>query len=375
VGSAEFHVGDQAMLDANLATLAELAPTASVTVLGRSATRTQITQGVARADGVLLSGGGNLSSSWPDLLEQRITLLEAAAAAGVPLVTGGQTIGPEVHPPQRGRLEAALRTVALLGVRDRPSGELARAWGVPAQRLVHHVDDAFFLPGSEPRDPALLALAAGGFIGVTLDGSYATAGTRAGLQSLAAQLGTLATQLDLPILAIPHVGTLGTRDGQDSAAHRRLAALARLSGARVVESVVPTVAEAVWLHRAARLTVSTRYHPLVFGSSVGVPCLGLARDHYTRIKLDGALAHVGGEEWVQDVAAAEAGGLLVRGRELLARRRAGDTRLAEARATRLLDTERSRARRLAGLLTGNVPSHDDRRRADDHGAATGDHCP
>ena len=63
----------------------------------------------------------------------------------------------------------------------------------------------------------------------------------------------------------------------------------------------------VWVTQRAALVVSSRYHPLVFATAAAVPCLGLYRDAYTRIKLQGALAHVGMEAWCLSAAAAEEG--------------------------------------------------------------------
>jgi len=310
VGGEDFHVGDEAMLEANLALLAERLPDAEVTVRGRGATPAELRSLAAAADAVLISGGGNLSSTWPHLLEQRIALLEAAADAGVPAVTGGQTIGPVIEEPHRSRLAATLATVAVLGVREDPSARLALELGVPADRLAHQVDDAFWLEGAPPEDPELQELPERGFVAVTLDGSYADPRARAGLQSIAAQVAAVADRLGLPVVAVPHVGRLGGYDGPDPAAGRGFVSLVALAGARARLVAVPSVRDAVWLHRRAALTVSSRYHPLVFGSAAGVPGVGIARDDYTAIKLGGALGHVEEMQWVQATTAAEAGGLL-----------------------------------------------------------------
>ena len=350
VGGEEFHLGDQAMLDANLAMLAEQLPESEVTVLGRASTLDEVRHAASRADAVFVSGGGNLSSTWPHLLDQRIAVIESAAAAGVPVVTGGQTIGPVIDEPRRSRLADALSTVAVLGVREEPSARLALELGVPADRLARQVDDAFWLEGVEPDDPELQRLAAEGFVCVTLDGSYADARARAGLQSIAAQVAVLAVRLDLPVLAVPHVGRVGERAGYDADTAGRFVALASLAGARARAVAVLTVPEAAWLHRRASLTVSSRYHPLVFGTAAGVPCVGIARDEYTTIKLAGALAHVGEERWVQTSDAAEAGGLIA-----MAEARFGEGAADDRRATvlhRIATEDEARRARLVEVLRG-----------------------
>ncbi|MGH2943335.1 MAG: hypothetical protein ACRDLN_11255, partial [Solirubrobacteraceae bacterium] len=95
VGGESYHVGDEAMLEANLLRLAADAPHAAVTVLGRDAADGDIAAALARAQGLLISGGGNLASPWPDLLRARILAIEEAARHGLPVAMGGQTLGPE----------------------------------------------------------------------------------------------------------------------------------------------------------------------------------------------------------------------------------------------------------------------------------------
>jgi hypothetical protein len=53
----------------------------------------------------------------------------------------------------------------------------------------------------------------------------------------------------------------------------------------------------VALARRAGAIISTRYHPIVFGLAGGVPCLAVYQDHYTSVKLTGALAHAGLSGW------------------------------------------------------------------------------
>lgn len=178
VGGPGFHVGDEAMLAANLELLRRAAPSVAVTVLARAAGAADIAAAVAGADGVLVSGGGNMSASWPALLEQRIALLDAAARATVPAVVTGQTIGPALEPGQRARLGPALGGAVLVGARERPSVAQALGLGVGVGSLVLQVDDAFGMSATAPDDPELLAVAESGYLAVTLDGSYGSAAAR-----------------------------------------------------------------------------------------------------------------------------------------------------------------------------------------------------
>src|SRR6185369_8615273 len=99
VGGDSFHVGDEAMLAANIEALRRDDPAVNVTVIGRSSEAQRPATAAAtldRAAALFVSGGGNLSSSWPELLQQRIAWMREAWRREIPIVTGGQTIGPSL---------------------------------------------------------------------------------------------------------------------------------------------------------------------------------------------------------------------------------------------------------------------------------------
>lgn len=329
------------MLDANLTALRRREPGLAVTVISRRATAVAARLGVpalaappagslaeARlppdiaaaldaADGVFLSGGGNLSSSWPELLGQRILLLREARRRGLPVVTGGQTIGPDLTSAERTALAEALAGVEQVGVRELPSAALALQMGVPPDRVIYQPDDAFLLAGLAPSASATPVLPDAPFLAVTLDPSFAAPSPHGGLGSLAVQLARFAAESGLRLVFLPHVGPLAGPDGRADPAEgveggvgAALADLLRARGTGCSLLPVMPPAETVWLTRQAALVVSSRYHPLVFATAAAVPCFGLYRDPYTRIKLQGALAHAGLADWCLAASAAEQGELL-----------------------------------------------------------------
>jgi polysaccharide pyruvyl transferase WcaK-like protein len=83
---------------------------------------------------------------------------------------------------------------------------------------------------------------------------------------------------------------------------------------------VPRARRAAGLTRRAAMVISTRYHPIVFGLSAGVPCLGIYTDEYTRVKIVGALGHAGLQNWAISMVEGLAGELSERVRRLSARR-------------------------------------------------------
>ncbi len=388
VGAELFHVGDEAMLDANLAALRCREPGLEVTVISRRAAAVAARLGVpalaappagalaaARlppdiaaaldaADGVFLSGGGNLSSSWPELLGQRILLLREAHRRGLPAVTGGQTIGPDLTPAERTALAEVLAGAGQVGVRELPSAALALQMGVPPDRVIYQPDDAFFLAGLAPTgstSPAAMAatvLPDAPFLAVTLDPSFGAPSAHGGLGSLAAQLARFAAESGLRLVFLPHVGPLAgsgemARPAEEQAERAEggvgaaLADLLRGHGAGCSLLPVMPPAETVWLTRQAALVVSSRYHPLVFATAAAVPCFGLHRDPYTRIKLQGALAHAGLTDRCLPAAAAERGELLPALLRLWEGRAAARAAMAAARP--LLEAQEER--RWQRLLT------------------------
>jgi polysaccharide pyruvyl transferase WcaK-like protein len=358
VGTELFHVGDEAMLEANLEALRRQDPGGRLTVVGRAPASGELSETIAatlaEADGLFLSGGGNLSSSWPGLLHQRVLWLREARRRGLPAVTGGQTIGPELTPAQRTALAEALSGVEHLGVRELPSAALALQMGVPADRLSYQPDDAFFLAGRAPAED-IPALPDGPFLAITLDPAFAAPSSRAGLESLAAQLARFAAEEGFHLAFLPHVGPLGSPGDEDGRAGAALCQLLQAEGAGCTLFPVMRPAETVWLTQRAALVVSSRYHPLVFGTAAAVPGLGLYRDTYTRIKLQGALGHAGLEAWSLPAAAAEEGELEGALHRLWDRRDEARAAMAEARA-RLELQEASRWRRLRERLGWPVPS-------------------
>jgi polysaccharide pyruvyl transferase WcaK-like protein len=152
-GERARHIGDEAMLEANLGALRELFPQASFTIVARdpgwvcrrygvAAIPAAGSEAVASCDAVILSGGGNLSSSWPELLHERIALLELAHRGGKPAVVLGQTLGPQLSAGERQSLAVALQQARFVGVRELPSALLAIELGVPHERIWYQFDDA-----------------------------------------------------------------------------------------------------------------------------------------------------------------------------------------------------------------------------------------
>jgi polysaccharide pyruvyl transferase WcaK-like protein len=347
-GARDLHVGDEAMLYANVLRLRRMFPDVRLTLLSRdpaysahtyqaealrpfgfstdaaqedersallerirarlnggeatiSESAQAVIDAVSTADGVFISGGGNLSSSWPHHLYERIALLECARAAGIPAVVTGQTLGPNLSAGHRQLLRGALPTAALVGLRERPSYLLALALDVPAERVVYQMDDALFMPDAPLTEAALPAEP---FIAVTLHPMAHAFGERT-YSILAQQLDSIAHQTGCALVFIPHVAeSNGRTDLSDVVVGEALEQALRAPLHRLPLLEPP---QAVWATRQAAMVISSRYHPLVFATSVARPSLGLPTDEYTGIKLGGALYHAGLEQWIVPLADAMKG--------------------------------------------------------------------
>ena len=127
-GPGHYHLGDEAMLEANLSTFRQLVPDVQFTVPSRDPVWTSrrygvealptqesppddlegfearlqvarasqsspdmwaewlgpaIARGVRDADGLVISGGGNLCETWPEKILERVALIQFATAPGI----------------------------------------------------------------------------------------------------------------------------------------------------------------------------------------------------------------------------------------------------------------------------------------------------
>jgi polysaccharide pyruvyl transferase WcaK-like protein len=373
-GPGHYHLGDEAMLEANLHMVRQLLPSIEFTVPSRDPVWTgnrygvesfhfpqiphshtpeswtrklaetpdgsgawakwlgeEITEVLRHSAGLMVSGGGNLCATWPDKVLERVALMEHARELGIPAVMLGQTLGPALSPDQRRLLAGPLQSLGWVGVRDESSVALASALGVSADRLHKQLDDAFFLDVLAVEDERAKELKdeQRPWIVVTLDSSFGTPARERTLSMLASQLDALADCLEAALVFVPHVGGADTSAPDDTVAGRALSAKLR---SKLLFLGLWQPREVRWLIEQAAMVVSTRYHPLVFATAAGVPSLGIHSDDYTRIKLRGALAAADLQGWCLSVEDAERGALLPLARELWHQRNAVRDRLAHLRS-------------------------------------------
>lgn len=392
-GPEHFHVGDEAMLECNLQMLRRMLPVARFSVMSRdpdsSAARYDV-QAVARpgfatvsvdrqvelhqidgwlalaetkpeqlpealqallqADLLVISGGGNLSSTWPEYILERLALARLARLRGIPLLVLGQTLGPRLSEIDRALVGEILMTAQWLGLREAGSAALALGLGIPLANIDYQLDDATLLV---PRPCPWLARAwtessnDGPLIALTLHSLFYGAEREQWLDAVAAELDEVVAELNARFLFIPHLcDQQAAGDTGDRAVGLALAARLQHPDAFCVLEIQGS-GETAWLTQQADLVVSSRYHPLVFALAGQRPCLGLPTDHYTLIKLQGVLSHAGREDNLLVIRDKQWSGL---GQSIIARCRAAAEPLGLSWSTRLEQHGQGREKRMADWL-------------------------
>lgn len=250
----------------------------------------QAIEAVAAADGVAVSGGGNMASIWPMHIFERATLIAIATTLGKPVVVSGQTIGPELRGADRDLVADLLRSADLVGLRESASLALVDELGAGGPATRSNVDDASFLAVEAPSGAVP---AARPYCVVTLAAHVGEADRDEFAAGMARLLDRVSSETGLEIVFFAHFSALhGEEERGDSLAHRRV--IDRMTAPSRIERTTDNAAAARFA-RGAALSVSSRYHPAVFAVSAGVPTVGIAVDDYTTVKLTGALGNFGQE--------------------------------------------------------------------------------
>jgi len=197
-------------------------------------------------------------------------------------VVSGQTIGPQLNERDSELVSGMLRSSALFGVRERDSLDLCSSLGTTP---FLNADDASFLADltttREPLPPIPYAL-------VSLSTHTADFDKAHFVTAMAAMLDEVAR--NTAVLFSAHFTPLNGPPRGDEVMHERVrSAMTQPSGVVRVRDSATSAA----LARGAELVISSRYHPVVFAVSGGVPSIGVPVDAYTTTKLHGALGNFG----------------------------------------------------------------------------------
>ncbi len=250
-----------------------------------------VIEAIRSSDGVAVSGGGNMASTWPSHIFERATIGEIARLLGKPFVVSGQTLGPHLDDADRALVATLLSSARLVGLREKPSHALALELGGDPAVLAQTVDDASFL-SEQGRDSDVADDTASPYCLVSLSTHVGVENRDEFQQAVADLLDHLVETTGLDIRFYAHFASLDETESRgDTVMHD--AVIARMASTNVATLNEGDSVAAARLARGAALVVSSRYHPAVFAVSGGVPTIGIPVDDYTTTKLTGALGNFG----------------------------------------------------------------------------------
>ncbi|HIY25015.1 MAG TPA: polysaccharide pyruvyl transferase family protein [Candidatus Brachybacterium merdigallinarum] len=235
-------------------------------------------------DALVIGGGGSLTSRFGWLLDERLATALVARSLGKPVVLSGQSLGPELTDADRESVAELMGLCSVVGLRDAASAERARQLCPDHPAIVHTLDDAVglevltALPAPDP-----------GLISVTLGGDGDPLPREDYVEVAAAVIDALATRTGARVEFVPHMAD-PEEGGSDEALHAEVAA--RLSVPSLLRRI-ELASDSAARTAGAGWVVSTRFHPVVFGTLAGASVLALPLNRYGASRMDGALRAVG----------------------------------------------------------------------------------
>ncbi|GAA1990886.1 hypothetical protein GCM10009718_30770 [Isoptericola halotolerans] len=255
----------------------------------------KVFQAVEAADVMVIGGGGNLNSQGTHHLYDRVALARMAGATGTPLVVSSQTVGPALTDRDRELVTELGRSAVAFGVREATTYQLMQELVGADGQVVLTMDDAALLspaPSVEAAGPAVLARK-GRYIIASFTSHTGTSGMNQEtyVSELTRLLDELVAEHDLDVYLVAHMGSFVEPARNDQLLNTAIEA-ASTSG-RVHALPMIDARTTLALTQGAEFTLSTRYHPVVFGPALGVPSFGLVLSHYSSVRMRGALGNVG----------------------------------------------------------------------------------
>ncbi|WP_277209686.1 polysaccharide pyruvyl transferase family protein [Isoptericola croceus] len=313
---------------------------------------------VRGSDAVLVAGGGNLNSFFPQHIYERAALTGVAKVLGKPYALTSQTVGPLVRDDDRTVLEEILRGALAVGAREEATERLVLGLGADPARVVRTMDDAYGLVATDADRTAVETWATGSYIVASFaEKASTTLIEQDEYHALAARtLRDLADGLDMKILLVPHAGTLVRgKTARDQESNARIASLA---GERVRPTAMLTARELTALTDGAELVVGTRYHPAIFAARSAVPAISIAPNMYSSVRMRYSARNVGTGDYVLSLDTWQNGGLQRAASELLEHQQAARQHLAAVRGQRVEEHRRWWDALVSSLESGDPVSGD-----------------
>lgn len=257
---------------------------------------------VAATDTVVIAGGGNMNSQYVHHLFERTALARIAAYLNKPLFVTSQTVGP-LRSADEPLVAEILNAAVCFGARDRATCDLLLGLGGDPDRIVHTMDDAFLL-APQPEDSAYVEK-----LGLSQNRIVASIQPYAPdvgrnekeyFERLAATFDELSQRYDADVALVPHAGSFDPNVPKDDVSVNDAIAELAKSG-RIKPLAMSTARQVIALTGTAMFSLSTRYHPVVFGSATSTPAFALVSNQFASVRMRGALENVGLETYAVPV--------------------------------------------------------------------------
>ena len=256
-------------------------------------------EAMTRADSLLVAGGGNLRSEHRYMIYERVALVRVARHLATPVFITSQTVGPMLEPADEPLVREIAASARCFGAREPSTAALVRSL-VDEPGLVQLTMDDSVLLEPRPEDFAHLESLALPRRFVVASFTYhagSTGMSRPEYRSyLAEAMDAVADLLNADVLLVPHCGAFAPEIVTFDRANDAAVVEETLSG-RVRALPLLTARQAIALTSRAALSISTRYHATIFGTTQGVPSIGLVTSHYSHTRMTGALGNVGLEQF------------------------------------------------------------------------------
>jgi polysaccharide pyruvyl transferase WcaK-like protein len=255
------------------------------------------------ADLLFNNGGGNINTLlYGELYKQTLTIL-AASFMGVPIILSGQTIGPVTKKLHAFVVKWALNNVDIITLRDRDiSAERLMEIGVRRPVIKDTADDAIGLPVLRKEEAIRLIIDNGGYewfnlpaniVAVINMNGYLKAMGKNSIEDLHKEVSLLSRVADklvdihdAKILLVPTDYNLASDDRpllfliKEGMQHSKKALVIDREYDAIQYKTLISLGD---------LAIGVRYHFVVFATSMGVPCIGLANGVYQKTKLKGIM--------------------------------------------------------------------------------------
>jgi len=261
---------------------------------------TTVFDAVHDADFVVIAGGGNLTSGYIHQMYERLALLRVSQHFGRPVFVSGQTLDSNYEEGDVRVISELLEGAEIFGLRERTSLNVARRLLPMDGRLRAVGDDGLLTRRSDPPKAVTQHLPERYIVASFERPTWLAEGlVEKYYEVVANALDEVAEQLDSAVLLIPHAGSFELDHPKDDIVSH--SAIAKLS-ARVQDLPLMRASEVLGVMAHALCTVSTRYHPLVFGAQIGIPMIGLAHTAYTWHRMRGAAHQFGAANHILPIA-------------------------------------------------------------------------